>query len=341
MKKVFVSGDRGFIMGYVIPLLLKNNIEVWGIDNDWKYGPVEKSFDNHPLYHHIQGDAKDYELQNNILIENNIDVFLLGAALIGGISFFHSIPYKLLNENEQIAAASFDAAINAYKTSNLQKIVVMSSSMVFESVTQWPSKEGDQLSFPPPISSYGFQKLAMEYWASAAFKEHGLPYTIVRPFNAVGIGEYRAKLDKEVMSGNIKLAMSHVIPDLIQKIIKGQYPLRIFGNGDQIRHYTYAGDIAEGIYQCILYNDKDNNDFNISTNQGHSVLELAKIIWSRLKTEPFEYISDVPFEYDVQKRIPNTEKAKNILNFTANISLEKALDEVIPWVNDMVHLGKI
>ena len=64
--------------------------------------------------------------------------------------------------------------------------------MVFESTDRWPSVEGDERKVPPPLSSYGFQKLAVEYFAHAAWDQYQLPYTIVRPFNCVGIGEVRA-----------------------------------------------------------------------------------------------------------------------------------------------------
>ena len=129
----------------------------------------------------------------------------------------------------------------------LKKVTYMSSSMVFESTDRWPSKEGDERLVPPPLSSYGFQKLAVEYFAHAAWDQYKLPYTIVRPFNCVGIGESRALGDVEIDSGNVKLAMSHVVPDLVQKILKGQDPLHILGNGEQVRHYTYGGDLAQGI----------------------------------------------------------------------------------------------
>ncbi len=112
---------------------------------------------------------------------------------------------------------------------------------------RWPSREGDERKIPPPLSSYGFQKLAVEYFARAAWDQYELPYTIVRPFNCVGIGEGRALGDVEIASGNVKLAMSHVVPDLVQKVLKGQDPLHILGDGEQVRHYTYGGDLARGI----------------------------------------------------------------------------------------------
>ena len=171
--------------------------------------------------------------------------------MIGGISYFHSFAYDLLAENERITAAAFDAAIWAHAQAKLQKITVISSSMVFECANQFPSPEGEQRRCPPPASTYGFQKLAVEYYAQGAHEQYGLPFTIARPFNCVGIGERRARCDKEILSGNVKLAMSHVVPDLVQKVLKGQDPLHILGDGQQVRHYTYGGDLARGIRLCV------------------------------------------------------------------------------------------
>lgn len=154
---------------------------------------------------------------------------------------FHEFAYDLLAENDRIVASTFDAAIFAFKRHHLKKIIVLSSSMVFESSSVFPTPESDLPNCPPPMSTYGFQKLACEYYAKGAFEQHKLPFTIVRPFNCVGVGEKRALCDHDVMSGNIKLAMSHVVPDLMQKVLKGQDPLRILGAGNQVRHYTYGG----------------------------------------------------------------------------------------------------
>ena len=154
-------------------------------------------------------------------------------------------------ENERITASTFDAAIRAHKHKSLKKITVLSSSMVFESCETYPTAEGMQKTSPPPLSTYGFQKLAVEYFAQGAQEQYQLPYTIIRPFNCIGIGEKRALSDKEIMSGNVSLAMSHVVPDLVQKVAKGQDPLHILGSGQQVRHYTYGGDLARGIRMAI------------------------------------------------------------------------------------------
>jgi UDP-glucose 4-epimerase len=338
--KILITGAAGFLGGYLVEELLNNGYEVTGLDNYRKYGKVAKSYDNHPNYHFFEGDAKDVDLLKNLIAD--CDQFIALAAVIGGIPLFHEYAYDLLAENERIVAASFDAALWAHQKRNLKKINVISSSMVFESTKVFPTPEGEQLKCPPPESTYGFQKLACEYFVKGAWEQYGLPYTIIRPFNLIGIGEKRARLDKEIRSGNIKLAMSHVVPDLVQKVLKGQDPLRILGAGNQVRCYTYCGDAARGIRLCLESEKARNEDFNISVARPTSVLELSQIIWQKInKNKPFSYISDKPYEYDVQTRIPNVEKAKKVLGFEATTMLEDALDEVIPWIKKEIEIGGI
>ncbi len=338
--KVLVTGAAGFIAGYLVEELLQNGHEVIGLDNLSKYGRVEKSYDRHPRYRAVTGDAKDVALLKELL--GDCDHLVAGAAIIGGISYFHELAYDLIAENERIVASTFDAAIWAQRERKLKKITVLSSSMVYESTTLFPTPEGEQLCSPPPLSTYGFQKLACEYFAKGAHEQYRLPYTIVRPFNCVGIGEGRAKNDREVMSGNVKLAMSHVVPDLVQKVVKGQDPLHILGNGSQVRHYTYGGDLAKGIRVCMEHPAALNEDFNISTATSTTVLELAQAIWGKLKPGvPFRYRSDEPFKYDVQRRVPDVSKARRVLGFECTTSLDTMLDEVVPWVSHQVALGNI
>src|SRR3981081_3123577 len=242
--KVLVTGAAGFICRSLAADLLQAGREVGGVGNYSKYGPVKRSFDGDPRYHLVEGDAKDAKLLTQLAAD--CDQLVAGAAMSGGISYFHEFAYDLLAENERICAATFDAAISAHRHGRLRKITVISSSMVFESSSVFPTPEGAQLTSPPPRSTYGFQKLATEFFAHGAHEQYGLPFTIVRPFNCVGIGERRALRDHQVMSGNVKLAMSHVVPDLVQKVLKRQDPLHILGDGSQVRHYTYGGDPARG-----------------------------------------------------------------------------------------------
>ncbi|MBI1844159.1 MAG: NAD(P)-dependent oxidoreductase [Actinobacteria bacterium] len=340
MSKVLLSGSAGFIAGYVVAELLDAGHEVVGIDNYSKYGATTKSYDNHERYTFVEGDCRDVDLMTELAAD--CDHFIAAAAMIGGISYFHAYAYDLLATNERIMAASCDAAIRAHRDGRLQKVTYMSSSMVFESAEHWPSKEGDERNIAPPLSSYGFQKLAVEYYARAAWEQYRLPYTIVRPFNCVGIGEGRALGEVEVLSGNVKLAMSHVVPDLVQKVVKNQDPLHILGDGSQIRHYTYGGDLAKGIVIAMEHPDALNNDFNLSTAESTTVRQLAGTIWRKLKGDaPLSFVSDEAYEYDVQKRVPDVQKAKDVLGFEATTTLDEMLDEVIPWIEAAVQAGTI
>src|SRR6202041_118916 len=341
MQKVLVSGSAGFIGGDVVEELLRRGYAVGGGDNFSKDGQVRKSYDSHPRYELVEGDARDVGLMRSLL--TGADHFVAGAAMIGGISYFHTYAYDLLAANERIMASSCDAAIEAHKNGRLKKMTYMSSSMVYESATEWPSAEGSEREIPPPLSSYGFQKLAVEYFAKAAWDQYQLPFTIARPFNCVGIGESRALGDEEILSGNVKLAMSHVVPDLVQKVLKGQDPLHILGTGEQIRHYTYGGDLARGIITAMEHPDATNEDFNLSTAESTSVLRLAEVIWRKIKGAdvPLRVTSDDPFEYDVQRRVPSTDKAKRVLGYEATTPLETMLDEVIPWIAQAVENGTL
>jgi len=341
MKTILVTGAKGFIAGYLIEKLLDNGYYVIGIDNNSKYGDVEKSFDDNSNYEFINGDAKDTKLLKSILVY--CDDFVANAAMVGGIPYFHLLSYDLFAENESIARAAFDAAIYAFRFGRLKKITILSSSMIYENAKSWPSYEGQEHEIPSPFSTYGFQKLALHYWAKGAYEQYKLPYIIIVPFNAVGTGEYRAKVDKAITSGNVKLSLGHVIPDLIQKVLVKQNPLHLFGNGEQIRHYTYAGDIATAILLALNNENAINKSFNISTDVGYTVIDVAKMIWEKVhgNSKDLKFAFDAPFQYDVKCRIPSVVNAKNILGFEAKTTLSEVLDEMIPWIKNLVSLGKI
>ena len=137
-------------MGYLVEDLLRAGHDVVGVDNFSKYGEITRSYDDSSHYRFVCGDAKDAELMKQVLAD--CDVLIGGAAKIGGISYFHQYAYDLLAENERIMAAAFDAAIWAHRAAHLQRVVVVSSSMVFESATTFPTPEGAQLISPPPVS---------------------------------------------------------------------------------------------------------------------------------------------------------------------------------------------
>lgn len=332
-QRVLVTGCAGFIGKYIVRELIDQGYGVVGIDNFSKYGEVELDFPA-DSFEFIRADCKDPDSLNRAL--HGVDYMIMGAAMIGGISYFHKHAYDLLAENERISAASFDAAIKAYKggSGKLKRVVAISSSMVFEGSDIFPSVENDINRIPSPMSTYGFQKLAVEYFCKGAFEQYGLPYTIVRPFNCVGIGEGKALTESVVKSGELELTMAHVLPDLIYKVLKKQYPVHILGDGNQIRHYTHGKDLARGIVLAMAHESALCEDFNLSTSESTTVKQLLELIWDRSgegSLRPLKIINDPAFTYDVQKRIPSVEKARELLGFEASIGLTEAVDEVIMW----------
>ena len=129
----------------------------------------------------------------------------------------------------------------------------------------------------------------------------------------------------------------------MQKVLLGQDPLHILGDGSQVRHYTYGRDLARGIVIAMEHDAAINEDFNLSTATSSTVLEVAELIWRKIRGPevPFRYVSDPPFEHDVARRIPSVEKAKRVLGFEATTTLDEMLDEVIPWVRDALKEGII
>jgi nucleoside-diphosphate-sugar epimerase len=137
--------------------------------------------------------------------------------------------------------------------------------------------------------------------------------------------------------------MSHVVPDLVQKVLRDQDPLHILGSGDQVRCYTYGGDLARGVRLSLDNPKAENEDFNLSTPTATSVSELAEVIWKKIHgdSKPLNLKHEEGFQYDVAKRIPSTQKAKDVLGFTAETTLSEMLDEVIPWVKNAIEVGSI
>ena len=159
------------------------------------------------------------------------------AAIVGGIANFHKLPHTLTSVN----SALYDACIQAALDYDVERFVYVSSSMVFERATQYPTTEEHVWEVAMPRSAYGFSKLTGEVWCRAAHDEHGLPFTICRPFNAYGPGEMP---DDEP-------GIAHAVPDLIRKALSGQHPLQIFGSGEQTRTLTHIDDIADGIVTAM------------------------------------------------------------------------------------------
>ncbi len=246
------------------------------------------------------------------------------AAIVGGIANFHRQPQTLLAANTTLLNTVFDAAI----AEGIERLVYVSSSMVFERAFRFPTPEEHLLECPTPRSAYGFSKLAGEVMCRAAHAEHGLEYTICRPFNAYGPGEMPAD----------EPGIAHVVPDLLRKSLARQRPLEIFGSGEQTRTLTHVDDIAEGIVRATFHPRAACEDFNISASEELMVAEIARICWEACGNDPADFeLRKLPsFEVDVERRWPAVDKAKRLLGFEARIPVVEGIRATADWLRQQL-----
>jgi UDP-glucose 4-epimerase len=249
------------------------------------------------------------------------------AAIVGGIANFHRLPHTLTEVNN----ALYNAVIRAALEVEVERFAYVSSSMVFERATEFPTTEAHLPDCPVPLSAYGFSKLTGEVYCRAARDEHGLPFTICRPFNAYGPGELP---DPEP-------GIAHAVPDLIHKALSGQRPLQIFGSGEQTRTLTHVDDIADGVVTAMGSPAGLNEDFNISAARELTVTEIARIVWEACGEDPDAFaLEHLPsFAVDVQRRWPSVAKARELLGWEARIDVEQGIAATVGWLRERGAVG--
>jgi UDP-glucose 4-epimerase len=243
------------------------------------------------------------------------------AAIVGGIANFHKLPLTLTEVNSSLNNALFSAAVRQ----DIERFVYISSSMVFERAEVFPTTEDYLPDCPTPQSAYGFSKLAGEVYCRAANEQFGFPYTICRPANAYGPGEFP---DDEP-------GITHVVPDLIGKVLSGQRPLQIFGSGIQTRAFTHFDDTAGGIVTAMSSPAGLHEDFNLTSSEEVTIAELSAIVWEACGQDPDEFELEhveQPYKTDVQRRILSGEKAKRVLGWEPRVSLRHGIRMTADWM---------
>ena len=315
MKRVLVTGGAGTIGQALVRRLMS--------DPDWEVRVADQRTPPAWMREACEvevGDLREQAVADRAAAGATHVVHL--AAIVGGIGNFHKLPHTLLEVNTALYNSVFRAAL----TTDVERLVYVSSSMVFERATLFPTPEEHVHDVPAPRSAYGFSKLAGEVYCRALADEHGLRYAIVRPFNAYGPGEVP---DDEP-------GIAHAVPDLIRKVLAGQRPLEIFGSGEQTRTLTYVDDIAEGIVAAMSHPAAEGEDFNISAADEMTVAEIARVIWAACGEDPaaleFEHLPT--FEVDVQRRWPSVDKARRLLGWEAQVPVEEGIRRTVEWLRD-------
>jgi UDP-glucose 4-epimerase len=315
MTRVLVTGGAGTIGGAVVRRLLGDpRYEVRVSDQRQAPQWMREGCEVHT------GDLRDVEQARAAMAGCPLVIHL--AAIVGGIGNFHKLPHTLTEVNNGLYNAIFRAALDH----GVERFTYVSSSMVFERATEFPTTEAHLPDCPTPQSAYGYSKLTGEVYCRAAHAEHGLPFTICRPFNAYGPGELP---DPEP-------GIAHMVPDVIKKVLAGQRPLEIFGSGEQTRTLTHVDDIADGVVTAMSSPAGLNEDFNISASDELTVTETARIIWEACGNAPDEFaLTHLPtFEVDVVRRWPSVEKARSLLGWEAQIGVREGIAQTVAWLRE-------
>jgi len=317
-KSVVVTGGCGFIGTEVVRQLVARGYRVRVVDDLSK--PESQVSD---AYEFLRFDLADPE--RTLEIFEGMDICVNLASKIGGIGYFHKYPATIISENCKIYSSTFEAAAKC----GMERMIYISSSMVFECADGFPSREEDILKIPPPVTSYGMSKLVGEYYCRAFLAEHGLPYTILRPFNAYGINEAPGE----------EVGYAHVIPDLIKKALLSSDGIEILGDGEQTRSFTHVRDVASGIIAAMEHEKAVNEDFNLGTSKDIRILDLARKIFELCRPkEAFRPKFVEGFTYDIRRRVPEASKARKLLGWEPGVRLEDGLAEVVEWCRQKLQV---
>jgi UDP-glucose 4-epimerase len=315
MSRVLVTGGAGTIGAAVVRRLLSDpSYEVRVSDQRLAPQWMREGCEVHT------GDLRDLDQAREAT--RGCEQVIHLAAIVGGIANFHKLPHTLTEVNN----ALYNAVVRAALDEQVERFVYVSSSMVFERAEEYPTTEAYLPSCPVPESAYGFSKLTGEVYCRAAHDEHGLPFTICRPFNAYGPGEVP----------DAEPGIAHAVPDLIEKVLNGQHPLQIFGSGEQTRTLTHVDDIADGIVTAMGSAAGLNEDFNISASREMTVAEIARVIWEVCGEDPARFeLEHLPtFTVDVRRRWPSVEKARELLGWQARIDVEQGIADTVRWMRE-------
>jgi UDP-glucose 4-epimerase len=244
----------------------------------------------------------------------------------GGIASIQQLPHTLAEANGAITSAVIRAALDL----EVERFTYVSSARVFERAELFPTPEDHLPRCLTPISAYGFAMLAGEVLCRAAHDEHGLPYTICRPFGAYGPGE----------TPDVEAGIAHVLPDLIGKVLAGQRPLEILGSGEQTRTFTHVDDIADGVVVAMGSSAGLNEDFNIAAARELPIAETARIVWAACGEDPDTFaLAHLPeLVVDVRRSWPSAEKARRLLGWHAQVEAEDGIAATVRWLRGSMRV---
>lgn len=293
--KILITGSEGSLMQAVIPKLLKQGHTIVGIDNLYRHGKVSTLANQD--YKFINQDLADRQATADLC--QGFDVVFLAAAKIYGVGGFNHYCGDIIADDTAIQGNILQSCAKH----NVNHVVYISSSMVYESCVQdphYPVTEELVNDCVVPKTDYGLSKLLGERMCQAFYKQYGINYTVWRPFNII------TPFEKSMTTQGF----SHVFADFISNILVNKLnPLPIIGDGNQIRCFTWIDDVAEIISRYSFDNRALNQAFNICNVEPVTMKQLAKKIFQwRDCADQLQFYTVKEYSHDVLVRIPSVDK---------------------------------
>lgn len=308
-QKVLLTGGAGFIGSKLAERLVDAN-QVVVLDNGHRDSLGKSRTAAHPNLCVTRGDVLDLDAVRRAAA--GVD-YIVHLAAIAGVDTVLSMPVTTMQVN---ILGTFNALQAALECANLKRFVDFSTSEVF-GVYAYKVREGDITSLGAVGEArwtYAVSKLATEHLAHNYYRQHGLPTVSIRPFNIYGPGQ--------VGEG--------AIHRFIVQALKGD-DITIHNDGSQIRAWCYVDDIVDGILATLERPKAVGQAFNIGNPR--SVVTIHNLAYqvARLSSSRSRIVH-VPFtSADVELRIPDIAKARELLGFEPQVDLEEGLLRTIEW----------
>ena len=324
--RILATGSEGNLMQWVINDLIELGHDVVGVDIV-EQEELEDYQRRVPIgeYEFHQADLTDEQVVNDLV--SGVDGIINAAASLYGVKGFHKYPADIMSNDLVLHRNILEAA----KRHDIDRVVYISSSMVYE-CSEPPHKEEDFNDLITPKTDYGLSKVVGERLSMAFEEQYGIDYTIWRPFN-VFVPHEKSEIYGE----------SHVFADFLKKIlIEQQNPMDIFGSGEQVRAFTWVGDVARGIANYSFDDRTANEAYNLANTDPITMKELANNIFDIGKDlgiiegeDVLEFNTTRPPKDDVKTRIPSADKAKEHLGWEAVVPLDESLQTCVEYLPEM------
>jgi UDP-glucose 4-epimerase len=314
-KRIFITGGAGFI-GTTLATRLVDDNDVVALDNLHRDALSGTALAEHPNFHFQQADVLDADAVRELAAGAT---HFVHCAAIAGVDTVRESPVRTMRVNVVGTYNALEAAIATLPT--LERFVDFSTSEVF-GTHAFNVSEG-QVSTIGSVGearwTYAVSKLAGEHMAHAYHEELGLPTVTVHPFNVYGPGQ--------IGGGAIRA--------FIEAALAGR-DLVIHGDGSQIRAWCYVDDMVEAVLLCLELEQAVGHAFNIGNPRSTvTIVELAQRI-KRLTGCPGDLVFQALHYADVELRIPNVAKAREVLGFEAKVDLDDGLARTIAWYRELV-----